>query len=649
MLRHISTKWLLAVLVSIAIPFVGYSLYVNQKVSDRLARDVVRYTLQGLSADLATRLDEKSAEYLRDAVLLSEIPTVNWFTADEGGDRLTFRDQVEQVFNAQVFHYEDAAYVMAFDGAGSVVGSSKMDRMEEGISEDVLAAMREVELGDQAWFRQCMEDGTSLLDYTEAPFSGFVEDGRTSYLTGFAARIERNSDQEQDPGLVLILVDLRYVQRIIGLFGVRQLGRGGRPDRPSSSGEDIYGSSYAWVWSRDASTILAHLSPALVGTKLKDLEGGDLQPLIDAARSHDYGLYPDYVFRGVGKKAAFKHLRSPEEGGLGWVVGVGADNKEIYAPVEDLQDLLLTSTLVALLVATLLTSFVARRFTRPILELKRTTERVAGGELGARVEVRGKDEVGELGLAFNAMFAELEESRDRIVRAEKDAAWREMARQVAHEVKNPLTPISLSVDLLRRAHAESSADFDTVLERTLDMIQRQVVNMREVTRDFAAFAGEHRTRRPVEVGELLDDVLELSAAWAAERKVVIERRGDSGVVMADPGELRRAVLNLVSNAMEAMPEGGTLEVDVRSVGDFVDVVVKDTGSGLGDDVREHLFQPYFTTRSSGTGLGLAIVRRVVEDMGGSVSLENRREGTGAVAKLHLPTSNPTEPPAPPGA
>ncbi|MFT7679292.1 MAG: signal transduction histidine kinase [Planctomycetota bacterium] len=639
MLRHISTKWLVAVLVSIAIPFVGYSLYVNQKVSDRLARDVVHYTLQGLSADLATRLDEKAAEFSRDAVLLSEIPTVNWFTANDAGDRLTFRDQVEQVFNAQVFHYEDAAYVLAFDSTGQVVGSNQVDRNGEPLSTEVRGAMRGLQQADEPWFRQCMEQGTSLLDYTDTPFSGITQNGRARYLTGFAARIERTSDQEQSPGLVLVLLDLRYVQRIIGLFGVRQLGRGGRQVGPSGSGEDIYGSSYAWVWSRNASTILAHLNPALVGAKLKDLEGGDLQPLIEAARSKDYGLYPDYEFLGVGKKAAFTHLRTPKAGGLGWVVGVGADNKDIYAPVEDLQDLLLTSTLVALLVATLLTSFVARRITRPILHLKHTTERVAKGELGARVEVSGKDEVGELGHAFNAMFAELEETRDRIVRAEKDAAWREMARQVAHEVKNPLTPISLSVDLLRRAHAEKSPDFESVLERTLDMIQRQVVNMREVTRDFAAFAGEHRARSPVQVGEVVDDVLELSAAWAAERAVVINRSGDSGVVMADPGELRRAVLNLVSNAMEAMPEGGTLDVQVHSEAGFVDVIVQDTGSGLGDDVREHLFEPYFTTRSSGTGLGLAIVRRVVEDMGGSVSLENRVEGAGAVAKLHLPEAS----------
>ena len=639
MLRHISTKWLVAVLVSFAIPFVGYSLYVNQKVSDRLARDVVRYTLQGLSADLAARLDEKAAEYSRDAVLLSEIPTLNWFTANNAGDRLTFRDQVEQVFDAQVYHYEDDAFVLAFDRSGQVVGSSQMDRMGEPLSTEVRSALRHMQLGDEAWFRQCMEQGTSLLDYTDAPLSGLELEGRTRYLIGFAARIERNSDQQQSPGLVLILLDLRYVQRIIGLFGVRQLGRGGQQDRPVGTGEDIYGSSYAWVWSRDASTILAHLSPELVGTGLEDLEGGDLQPLVDAARDRDWGLYPDYEFRGVGKKAAFTHLRPREEGGLGWVVGVGADNKDIYAPVEDLQDLLLTSTLVALLVATLLTSFVARRITRPILELRRTTERVAKGELGARVEVRSKDEVGELGHAFNAMFAELEESRDRIVRAEKDAAWREMARQVAHEVKNPLTPISLSVDLLRRAHAEGSADFDSVLERTLDMIQRQVVNMREVTRDFAAFAGEHRARSPVQVGELLDDVLELSAAWAAERGVSIERGGPGGVVMADPGELRRALLNLVSNAIEAMQEGGTLDVQVLCEGGFVDVIVRDSGSGLDDDVREHLFEPYFTTRSSGTGLGLAIVRRVVEDLGGSVSLENCAEGPGAVAKLHLPESS----------
>lgn len=649
MLRRISTKWLLAVLVSIAVPFVGYSLYVNQKVTDRLARDVVRFSLIGQAADLATRVDGKVAERLGDAAMLAESPVVDWYVANEDGARTDFQDSVPQLFDGQVAQYEDDSYVFALDTRGRVVGTSTIDAGGEPLVPGVLNSMRSLSFGAEPWFERCMQTGATLVDVLEAPELEWTHRGRRHWFLGFAARIEPNVLSDESPGAVLILIDMSYIQRIIARFGVRQLGRGGEGSGMGGVGEDMFASSYAWIWSRDASTILAHLRPELVGSKLADLEGGKLQPLVVAARKRDWGLYPDYVFLKKTKKAAFKHLVSIEKGGLGWVVGVGADYSDIYRPVADLQDLLLTSTLVALLIATLLTSYFARRFTRPILDLRRTTELVAAGDLGARVEVTSRDEVGELGRAFNMMTAELQEGRDRIVQAEKEAAWREMARQVAHEVKNPLTPITLSVDLLRRARAEGRGDFDEVLGRTLDMIQRQVETMRDVTRDFAAFAGEHRAPEPVALRAVVEEVLQLSEAWAQERGVELGQVGrahpdpagdaDSdadAIVLADPGELRRALLNLVSNGIEAMDDGGEMRVEFDADESWVEVAVLDTGPGLSTEALEHRFEPYFTTRSSGTGLGLAIVRRVIEDLGGSVSLDNRKPGPGAVARLRLP-------------
>ena len=135
---------------------------------------------------------------------------------------------------------------------------------------------------------------------------------------------------------------------------------------------------------------------------------------------------------------------------------------------------------------------------------------------------------------------------------------------------------------------------------------------------------------------MLDEVLELSAAWAAEQGVQLVREGDGGLVLGDPGELRRALLNLVSNAIEASDEGGELRARCGVLGHEVEVELVDSGRGLDPEQEQHLFEPYFTTRTSGTGLGLAIVRRVVEDLGGRVSLENRSEGRGAVARIVLP-------------
>jgi len=219
-----------------------------------------------------------------------------------------------------------------------------------------------------------------------------------------------------------------------------------------------------------------------------------------------------------------------------------------------------------------------------------------------------------------------------------------MARQVAHEIKNPLTPISLSATLLQRAKLEQSPEFDAIFQRTLDMIQRQVEAMRQIASDFSAFAG---TRKPqperVELRPLLTEVLELNAAWARELKVDVTLAGECGPVFADRGELRRVLINLVNNAFEAMQQGGTLQITLARVSDgraWSEISIQDSGVGLSTEIRKHLFEPYFTTRTHGTGLGLAICQRLVDEMGGTIELMPAPGARGTIARLRLP-----EPPA----
>jgi signal transduction histidine kinase len=397
---------------------------------------------------------------------------------------------------------------------------------------------------------------------------------------------------------------------------------------------DIYASSYAWLWKADADTIIGHPLRELYGTRVS-ADPINLPELVAAAQSREFGMYPEYEFRGVRKNAAFKHCKGPEEGGFGWVVGIGIDNEDIYGTVNELDRVLRTATLAVLGIVVLWTVIIARRTTRPIRELERHTRLVSRGDLEARIPVRSRDELGQLARAFNRMTAELAQNRERLVKAEKDAAWREMARQVAHEIKNPLTPIQISVDLLRRAREDRSPEFDEIFLRTTELIQRQVENMRAIARDFYAFAGAAEPKpEPVDVLALVAEVIELNDAWASELGVRVDTRGPGGTAYADRGELRRVLINLVSNALEAMPDGGTLVFLVRPDTGRVRIEVTDTGHGISEDVREHLFEPYFTTRSHGTGLGLAICRRLVEEMNGEIALEAvEKGGTRAVVLL----------------
>ena len=636
MIRRISTKWVLAVLAAVVVPFVGFAVFVETKVSSRLAVDVVRFHLLSLAADLADRIDEELDERRSDVALLASISLTKWFVDDLDDDRGTFRPDVEAIFNTTVREKEVYDYVLAIDTEGRVVGTNTRRADGTEFTDELKDWLGAKDYSAEPWFREAMETGISHVGFHRIDPGLPVGQPAGGWYVGFVHRIDPLATQKHPVGVVLALMNWSFVQLEVARYGVRQLAPEGTIH---PVGEDIYASSYAWLWDSDGDTIIAHPRQELYGKRVSTLEGGKLIGLVEAVAEASFGMYPDYNFRDVDKKAAFKHCKSRAAGGFGWVVGVGADDAEIYAPVDELSDWLFTTSTVILTLAVVFTLFIAHRTTRPIRELEQLTRRIASGDLDARIEVRAKDELGQLASSFNRMAAELKENREQLVKAEKEAAWREMARQVAHEIKNPLTPISLSVGLLKRSRDERSPEFDAIFDRTIDMIQRQVENMREVARGFYTFAGEHRDTKPVTVWRAMDAVLELNAALAEERGVrlhPVDGTGKEDLVSADPDELQRALLNLVSNAIEAMPDGGDLYSRVESRDGRVVVEIRDTGTGISPDVAAHLFEPYFTTRSSGTGLGLAIVRRIVEDMGGVVELDNAMQGRGAVARVVLP-------------
>ena len=628
MFRRISTKWTLAVLVAVAVPLIGFSIWVDREVSQPLADDAVRFHLLSTATDLADQLDTALHERMQDLEYLAGIPLVNWHVSGRAEDRETWEPTVQDLFDRMVRLSGDYSIVVAVGRDGKVLVTNRLDAESQGANPSTL----EVDVSGQPWFSQLMSEGRTAIGFgTMSEIFGVEGDGRP--YVGLAVRLE-SLEEEAAAGAVIGLMHTDRLQGWVEEFGVRRLGRDG-----TQITEDLYTSSYAWIWGADADTIVAHPTRRLVGQKVSNLEQGSLLPLVEAARLEPWGMYPDYNFRGVQKKAAFKHLVPVEEGGFGWVVGVGVDYGDIYAPVEAVSRTLLLATMVGLFLAAVLSFFVARRTLQPILELERHTRRIAAGELDARLGSTRRDELGDLARSFDSMTEDLARSRSRLVRAEKDAAWREMARQVAHEIKNPLTPISLSISLLRRARKENSPEADSILERTMDLVARQVDAMRDIASDFHAFAGQHTDPGPVEAGDLMDEVLELTHAWAEKLGVEVVREGDGGCLLADAGELQRALLNLVSNALEALEgvgQGGRLTACVSTEGDRVVILLTDTGPGLDPDQESNLFNPYFTTRSSGTGLGLAIVRRIVGDLGGSVSLKAGPEGIGAEARIELP-------------
>jgi signal transduction histidine kinase len=283
----------------------------------------------------------------------------------------------------------------------------------------------------------------------------------------------------------------------------------------------------------------------------------------------------------------------------------------------------------------------AARVSRPIEELARAAEEVAAGNWDTRVPERGRDEVSVLARSFNHMTGELTSQRERLMQAERVAAWRELARRLAHELKNPLFPLQLTVENLVRARALPAAEFDEVFNESTQTLVMEIANLKTIIGRFSDFSKMPKPQlERIDAKDVLVRVRTLyeAAGAAGNGGVKIEFETDIAEeampLDADAEMLHRALSNLVLNAMDAMPEGGRLTMAARPVDAKIEIRVADTGTGMTPEECERLFTPYYTTKQHGTGLGLAIVQSVVADHEGTIAVESR-PGGGTVFVIAL--------------
>jgi two-component system, NtrC family, nitrogen regulation sensor histidine kinase NtrY len=314
--------------------------------------------------------------------------------------------------------------------------------------------------------------------------------------------------------------------------------------------------------------------------------------------------------------------------------------RELETVLGDLERVIRLASVVFLLAGAALAQTMARRIAGPLRDLTAATRRVAGGDLLARVEPGSRDELRDLVEAFNQMAADLERQRRDLERSNRLAAWAEMARQVAHEVKNPLTPIQLSAEHLRRVWRDPAADFGAALETCTATILRQVRTLRDMVTEFAAFA-RPPAGEPVEVelGALLHELLQPYAALPPGVALVTEFEPGGVRVRGERRLLERACVNLIENALQALDGQGRLVLRLRAEGvaSRAVVEVEDSGPGVAPEIGERIFEPFFSTKTGGSGLGLALVRKIAEEHGGGVSLDSRPGRT--CARLWLPLAS----------
>jgi signal transduction histidine kinase len=292
------------------------------------------------------------------------------------------------------------------------------------------------------------------------------------------------------------------------------------------------------------------------------------------------------------------------------------------------------------LLGLILSFWTASRVTRPLRSLASSVREVAGGRWDTRASRASSDEVGQLAHDFNCMTEQLVEQRDRMIQAERVAAWRELARRLAHELKNPLFPLQITVENLQRARSASPEQFDEVFRESTGTLLAELDNLKAIIgrfSDFAKMPAPHL--EPVDLNQVTREVVKLFEAQmqapgrpSVETKLLLAE--DVMPISADSEQVRRALRNLILNALDAMPEGGELTIRTARLDGKVSLEVSDTGQGLTPEECERLFTPYYTTKQHGTGLGLAIVQSVVSDHKGTITVQSE-PGKGSTFRIEL--------------
>lgn len=285
------------------------------------------------------------------------------------------------------------------------------------------------------------------------------------------------------------------------------------------------------------------------------------------------------------------------------------------------------------------TAFIARQLTKPLNLIQQGLDKISKGNLDTQIPVTSSDEIGQLADAYNTMISKLKQLQKELAAAEREAAWKEMAQQVAHEIKNPLTPMKLNAQHLKRQLKSGETNLEVLkpkIEKITQNIIDQIESLNNIASDFSKFSqplDEEFT--DIAINPILTSISELYNS-DDDIRIITELDRENPVVPGIADELRRVLINLIKNAFEAMPRGGTITLRSNIQNSSVFLEIEDEGIGIDEDDKSKIFVPNFSTKSSGTGLGLAISKKIIEAHDGSISFASiKNEGTTFIIKLPL--------------
>jgi nitrogen fixation/metabolism regulation signal transduction histidine kinase len=284
------------------------------------------------------------------------------------------------------------------------------------------------------------------------------------------------------------------------------------------------------------------------------------------------------------------------------------------------------------LVALFVSYFISKRITQPIGVLTKATEEIARGNLDYRIVRKEHDEFGVLALAFNHMIEELSNNQRRIIELEKMATWQQMARRLAHEIKNPLTPIQLMAQQIIDKYSGSDPDYKIMLVESCDIIEQEVNSLKKLVRAFSDFA------RLPDFQPALQDLKQLLLSidkMYPQVRIRMDIPTTEAEAVFDFDSLKRVLVNLVENALSAGGEEGPVYISLITQQDSFRILIKDEGSGIAVEHLDKIFEPYFSTKQTGVGLGLSIVKKIVDQHGGSIHVQSKID-KGTTITIYLP-------------
>lgn len=391
-----------------------------------------------------------------------------------------------------------------------------------------------------------------------------------------------------------------------------------------------------------------NLEPGFVPSALTDVNGtfdqaDRLQPLVEEIQKQPRPLVRTIDWSADAAAAESFHAipLTGRNNELLAVLLLGSSRRDVVMLTRHILQIAAAVAGAALLIGLLISLWVSSRITRPLEHLAEGAREVASGRWDTVIDLRGRDEIGQLASAFNEMTRTLATQREQLLQTERVAAWRELARRLAHELRNPLFPLQITVENLQKARQLDAKQFLEVFNESTATLKAELANLNTIVgrfSDFSKMPAPHFAR--VNVNEAIRNAVRLFEPQfqAVGKPPVIPEyflTEPLPEIDADPDLMHRALQNLVLNALDAMPSGGTLTMRTSEHESKVRIEVADTGKGLTPEECSRLFTPYYTTKVQGTGLGLAIIQSVISDHHGTISVSSE-EGHGTTFRIELP-------------